>query len=240
MNGSNVRIWLGIILIIVGGLLVLDNFGFFFFSFRRLIFSWSTIFIIIGIVILAQSKGSFIGYAFLILGLFGLLRHFVPFMFDWTIRDFWPILLLLFGLWLILQRNEKQETSRHSGMKFATDNFSTQEFDYVDETAVFSSNKKMITSKNFRGGKITTFFGGTEINFAHSKLEPGENTLEIITLFGGTEIRVPQDWKVIVNVSSVFGSFEDKRFLDVNNISSSDSILIIKGTVLFGGGEIYN
>jgi len=51
---------------------------------------------------------------------------------------------------------------------------------------------------------------------------------------------VPEGWTVRIKVMSLFGGFSDKhRFrLPDSDTSDSSSQLIIKGTTIFGGGEI--
>ncbi|MEW6701106.1 MAG: DUF5668 domain-containing protein [Bacteroidota bacterium] len=234
--------WLGIILIVLGGLFLLDNFGFpWFESFdiRHLIFSWHSIFLIIGIILLANHRNSIVGYIFLGIGLFGTLRHFVPFFFDLGFGDLWPAIFLIIGLWLILRRNEKPTIHReHFSAGGREPNTASQVYDFIDEVTVFNSINKIIFSENFRGGKVTTLLGGTKLDLTNAKLANTENTLEVTTLFGGTYIRVPQNWKILLNVTSVFGGFDDKRFSQINTTESSEGILIIKGVTLFGGGEL--
>lgn len=242
MQSTSGRIWLGTILIALGGLFLLDNFGFpWFESFdiHHLIFSWHSIFLIVGIILLANHRSNVVGYILLGIGLFGTLRHFVPFFFNLDFGDLWPAIFLIIGLWLILRRNEKP-TIRHenSATGGSQPHTTTQAYDYIDEVSVFNSINKIIFSENFRGGKVTTFFGGTKLDLTNAKLSHGEVALEVTTLFGGTHIRVPQNWKVLLNVTSIFGGFDDKRFAQINTTESSEGILIIKGVTLFGGGEL--
>ena len=239
MQTSNRRIWLGIILIALGSLFFLDNLNFFWFDLRHTIFSWHTIFLIIGIVILINHKNSLAGYIFLIIGLFGTARHFTPFLFDYDFGDLWPILLFVIGLWLILKR---REPLRVNNAQFNVGSTQTQETAYsqdiLDEVCVLTSCNKVIHSENFRGGRITTILGETKLDFTNVKLAPGENTLEITTIFGGYDLRVPQGWKVLLNVTSIFGGFDDKRFAPYDPEQSSEGILVIKGVTIFGGGEL--
>ena len=46
-----------------------------------------------------------------------------------------------------------------------------------------------------------------------------------------------QDWNIKINIISIFGGFADKRLISENDIDPSKK-LIIKGIVIFGGGEI--
>lgn len=246
MENTNSRTWLGVILVIIGGLFIMDNFGFpwfYEFDLKHLIFSWHTVFMIVGVVLIVNHRDNFLGYIFVGIGAFGLLRHF-PFFAEYDFSDFWPIILLFAGLWLILRKNEKHSKSVPP---FSSDNrfhgerntqYSKQNFDSLDEVSVFNSIHRVITSDNFRGGNITTIFGGTKLDLTQAKLAHGENVLELTTIFGDANIRVPQNWKVILNVTSIFGGFDDKRYAHYNNEETGEGVLIIKGVTLFGGGEL--
>ncbi|MFA7229595.1 MAG: LiaF domain-containing protein [Melioribacteraceae bacterium] len=243
MQNSNGRYWFGLILVIIGGLWILENFGFpwfYGFDFHHLVFSWHTIFLIIGSVLIINHKDNFLGYIFLGIGAFGLLKHF-PFFSEFDFGDLWPILLLFAGLWLVFRKNENSPSDKNinsDGRIHEESKASFQQNDLLDESSIFNSVNKIIRSDNFRGGKITTIFGGTKIDLSQSKLAPGENTLELTTIFGGAELHVPPHWKVLLNVTSIFGGFEDKRYSSYKHEEPSEGILIIKGVTLFGGGEL--
>ena len=51
---------------------------------------------------------------------------------------------------------------------------------------------------------------------------------------------IPADWKVAINVVSIFGGFDDKRYHIDNSQKDSENILLIKGVSIFGGGKIRN
>ncbi len=57
-------------------------------------------------------------------------------------------------------------------------------------------------------------------------------------MFGGTTIVVPNDWNVVMNVTSIFGGFSNKSIKDPNVPIDLTKHLIIKGLVVFGGGEL--
>jgi len=76
------------------------------------------------------------------------------------------------------------------------------------------------------------------LDFHQASLAEGTNILDVTALFGGMEITVPRDWKVIVNVTSVFGGVDDKRVINVNQVYENNKILVIKGAAIFGGCEL--
>jgi|GEM_PF-1048032 len=110
--------------------------------------------------------------------------------------------------------------------------------DRIDEVAILTSCRKYVTSQSFKGGKITAILGGGIIDFTGARLAEGENIIEYNSILGGVTFRVPQDWKIIVNVHSVFGGFEDKRRYFNSTEPQTGAVLVIKGTVVFGGGTI--
>ena len=126
-------------------------------------------------------------------------------------------------------------TGSTSGMGYSSKSFSSE--DYIDATTVFGGIHKNILSKNFKGGDITIFMGGAELNLSQADIQ-GTAALDITQIMGGTKIIVPPNWEVRSQVTSVFGNIEDKR----QNISATnpDKVLIIDGSSVFGGIEIRN
>jgi predicted membrane protein len=118
---------------------------------------------------------------------------------------------------------------------FESRSFSSE--DYIDATTVMGSIHKNILSKNFKGGDLTIFMGGAEINLSQADIQ-GTAALDITQVMGGTKIIVPPHWEVRSQLTSVFGNIEDKR----QNITSTnpDKVLIIDGSSVFGGIEIRN
>ena len=73
---------------------------------------------------------------------------------------------------------------------------------------------------------------------ANAYLAEGRNEIDVFVMFGGTEIRVPADWSVQVEVFSLLGGFSDKRRSTVQVVPDPGKVLVIKGFVMFGGGEV--
>jgi hypothetical protein len=110
--------------------------------------------------------------------------------------------------------------------------------DYIDYVNVFSGGERQIVSENFKGGKVTAIFGGSEIDLTKAKLAPGKSELELACIFGGTTIIVPDDWFVTIEVTPVLGGFGDSRKLTPGRTVDSTKQLVIKGAIVFGGGEV--
>ncbi|RIW17056.1 hypothetical protein D0X99_04640 [Algoriphagus lacus] len=108
--------------------------------------------------------------------------------------------------------------------------------DKLNIDAIFSGvNRKMI-SKNFQGGKITAAFGGVELDLTSADFN-GVVTIQVDVIFGGVKMVVPPHWDIRTEVSNIAAGLEDKRFFRDGGVDPN-KVVILKGTILFGGLEI--
>ena len=112
------------------------------------------------------------------------------------------------------------------------------EGEFIDSTCVFSGAKRVVLSKNFKGGDITCFMGGAEVDLSQADIQ-GKAIIDATAVFGGIKLIVPSNWDVKIENHAAFGNVEDKRSMQTLNADSSKQ-LIIDGTAVFGGIEIKN
>ena len=219
----NFRLIIGLALVVLGGLFLLDNFHVIYFDVPYWIFKWQSILIIIGLILLANSDNKSAGFILIAIGLFGWFPHL------------WPLLLIGIGVYILYKRKDSTiKTGDETSMGGEPGNSN----DYFDDTSIFGGGKKRINSNNFKGGRITAIFGGSEIDLYDCNLALGTNIIDVFTMFGGVELIVPADWNVKIETLSIFGAFTDKRRQDSNQIPDPERKLVLKGLVLFGGGNI--
>lgn len=222
------RIGFGVALIIVGALFLLENMGLIPFELRHYLFRWQGILIIIGTVILVSDPRRPAGWILISIGGFFLIPEVLD-LHWFRFRTYWPLLLILLGfIYIVRQRGHDTPIGQKPDGSM----------DFLDDTNIFGGGEVMIDSTNFRGGKITSIFGGSNYDFRTSKLSEGNSVIDLFFMFGGGTFYVPSDWSVKTNVTAIFGGFSDKRRVDAQVESSPDKVLFIKGFVLFGGGEI--
>ena len=237
------RIWSGLILVGAGLLLLGYKMGA---PIPGWIFTWPVLLIGIGLLIGIKSRFHNPGSMIMILigGIF-LLDQEIPGV------DFHnyivPIILISVGIIFILspRSHSFRRNRRWDRMHFDEDNLknegissSTDDSEYLDIVAVFGGIKKNVQSKNFKGGEIVSFMGGSEINFMHADIQnPIE--LEVNNVFGGTKLIIPSNWDVKNEISAVFGGVEDKRNFS-NSIPESNKKIVLKGACVFGGIEVTN
>jgi len=227
------RTFVGIIFVLVGSVLIARNYGWLDYDFSRYLISWQMLLIVIGLFQLAR-RAYTPAIVLIGVGLFFLIDF--PDNFR---ENFWPVLIILVGVSFILQwRRSPNHKNNHDYEKFHNlgEDYSNS-IDYIDETAIFGGRTLSVVSENFQGGKVTAIFGGSNINLRYAKPVPG-CTIDVANIFGGTKIIVPEDWNVKIEVVSIFGGFDDKRGSSVISRTGSGKIVVIKGTCIFGGGEV--
>jgi len=225
-DSKNKRAWLGIVLLIVGLVYLLDNFNLIHDYIPYYFFSWEMLFIVIGFAMLITGKRS--GFVFLIIGGFFLLPDIIHIP-RWYVRNWWPLILIIIGVYLLVRKGRIGSFRRDSE---ASDN------DSMDDVNIFGGGDRLISSQNFRGGKTTSIFGGSNINLQNAKLSADDNVIDIFTLFGGVDFIIPSDWTIKVDVFSIFGGFSDKRGKVEATSDAPEKTLHLKGFIMFGGGEI--
>ncbi len=227
-HGTNNKVAVGVILILAGLFLILRNTGIFPNFINRVIFSWQMLLVVIGLVMTVNSGKKTAGIIVMAVGAF----FMIPLLFGQTIHMynlFWPAIFIIAGVLFI--------SSRGKGWPGRVTRESSGD-DYIDYINIFSGGDRQILSPNFRGGKISAIFGGTELDLTKAGLSPGINEIEIICVFGGITIIVPETWYVTIEVTPVLGGFSDSRKLRPGSIPDPDNRLVIRGTVVMGGGEV--
>lgn len=218
---------LGIFLIAAGLLLLLANLDILPYAVSDVLFSWPMI--LVGIGLFNLIKREYTTAVILIsIGTFFILPDI---FYDLNPRDFfkfWPLLIIVAGASFVFRKR--------STPSFSRENLSSD--DYIDEVDIFGGGVSQITSQNFRGGKITAIFGGGEIYLEKCTLSQHGAVIDVAVIFGGTKIVVPRGWNVKTEVVSIFGGFADKRNFIEGTPSDQSKTLIIKGTAIFGGGEL--
>ena len=254
---SNGKKIIGGAILLVGIVLLAKQFGIWFPSW---LLSWPVLLIVIGLA--NGLKYQFRNSSWLIItgiGVLFLLEKINP---DLSFAKFWPVILIAVGLWFLFgrknvknqfgkkprfQKNFDQydqdetsysETSQNDEPLVDGQQSSTSADEYIESVAIFGGAKRSVFSKSFKGGEITSVFGGSEINFSHADIN-GVVILETTQIFGGTKIIVPPTWDVVTEISPVFGGVDDNRSLH-QVLTDKSKVLVIRGTTAFGGLEIRN
>jgi len=251
-GSGNPRLWSGLILLACGGLLLAYKMGA---PIPDWIFTWPVILILVGVLTAVKSGFRNPGGLVLIaIGTIFLIDQSDPRInfHEYIV----PAILISVGVifitrphsgWSRHERGWKRGFYQGPGYDARTPLYSapppepgssTVGQEWVEINAAFGSVKKIILSKNFRGGEINCFMGGAELNMMQADmLQPAR--LEINNVFGGTKIIVPSNWDIKNEMTAVFGGIEDKRTV-APVVTDAGKSLVLHGTCVFGGIEVIN
>jgi len=236
----------GIVVLSIGVLFLLRNFNILSPELHHYIFSWKTLLIGIGILNITLTQKKIGGFILIAIGTF----FWLPELFDVPVRTsqlFWPVILVIVGIMILFKKPGHHPhkpwnnwTPPKGGKNKDQSSSNSSNEDYIDEVTIFSGTSKKINSKSFKGGRMTAIFGGSELNLTHARLAPGTHILNIFFMFGGSEIIVPSDWHIVLETTPIFGGVSDERYIshELQTDDKEKSVLIIRGTVIFGGAEI--
>jgi predicted membrane protein len=197
------------------------------------LFRWEMILIAVGIFAGVSSgfrKASWL-WPVAIGGIF-LLDDLYPDLIEATYL--WPLIIIIVGLVMIFR--PRRDKSKASLWGNATDETVTTD-QPLDLSAIFGGIKKNFITKDFKGGRITSVFGGTEINLSQADIQ-GSVVLDITNIFGGTSLIIPSHWTLqSQGLLTILGGLDDNRQI-VGVQPDPEKVLIIKGSCILGGIEI--
>jgi hypothetical protein len=140
-----------------------------------------------------------------------------------SIFDFWPLMLVFVGAMIVWQ-----------GLRGRRDRGGAPSHDTVNAVAILSGVKRGSNSTAFRGGELSAFMGGCEVDLRQAAIN-GDATLDVFAMWGGIEIRVPENWTIIGQVTPLLGGFEDQTGAPP---TATAHRLTVRGMVVMGGVEI--
>ncbi|MEO6719475.1 MAG: DUF5668 domain-containing protein [Ferruginibacter sp.] len=235
----------GVILVAVGIGLLFRNMGFFM---PYWLFTWPMILILVGVY--TGFKHNFRNNSWIVLvgiGGFFLLNDMKP---DFGLRPyFWPLIIIGAGLLIILRprgenifRHGRNDSTDWKNADGATPEDSLNSgipdsSNFVKISSVFSGMSRRVLSKDFQGAHVSSVFGGAEINLSQADIK-GPVVIKVEIVFGGLKLIVPPHWAIQNEIDGVFHGIEDKRKINVPAELNPDKLIILKGSVVFGGVDI--
>lgn len=109
----------------------------------------------------------------------------------------------------------------------------------LSEFALCGGGHRIVQTADFRGGTVTVIAGGFDIDLRKATMAGDSASVEIFAMMGGTVFRVPETWKVELNVTPLLGGIDMKARM-VPPAEGAPKILRINGFILMGGVEVKN
>lgn len=151
----------------------------------------------------------------------------------------WPILMAALlgtiGLNMIFhKKNHRKDWDMH--WKENGEIIDVEDEEQVQCTVRFGETTKYIDIPRLRRADLETSFGSLGVYFDQTVPAEGNAQAEVRVAFGSMELYIPKDWKVVMNVETVFGGIGEKGRYQPSDMGNT---LLISGRVTFGSLEIH-
>jgi cell wall-active antibiotic response 4TMS protein YvqF len=219
------RLAFGVLVMFVGLMLTLDNFGIL--DARRFWRLWPILLIALGLGRLSrwtQRGGRPEGLTLIIVGIAFLLANLHVLEFG----QLFPLALFLVGALMVTK-------ATRFGPGHPTSSGEPQ-IGRFDAFSMLGGVRRTVSGPGFRGGTAFAILGGCEIDLRQATIQDGSATVDAFALWGGIEIRVPEDWVVETRGIALLGAFEDKT----RHPGTETKRLVLTGLSLMGGVEVKN
>jgi predicted membrane protein len=233
LRGGGSGVIAGAVIVAIGLVLLLDNMGLLHvYDVWRF---WPVILIAIGAgrIIECQRPAALAwGGMMCVVGALFLLDNLGIISFSFSM--IWPLAVIGFGISMLMRSADRTKIARDS----ASPGFSSDPT--LSLWAIFGGGRRRVTSDNFQGGEVFAIFGGFHIDLRGAQIPSGRAVVEINAIFGGVELTVPENWRVGVRGTGIFGAFEDKTIPPRPDVGVTPPELIVTGSAIFGGATVRN
>ncbi len=243
----------GVLLVAVGVLFTLDNFGVL--RAGDVFDYWPLVLVGVGLArIFGGSPRQRLGGSIVALaGCLMLLRTLHLLWF--RLHDLWPFFLVLAGGLLVWQAMRPRPASGGAGGDVGAramdglragleasepwrDRDPQESGSVLHEFAFMGGGDRVVRSQEFRGGKVDAILGGFKIDLRGAAIAGESASIDVFAFWGGVDFRVPQEWNVVVHGMPILGAFVNRTEPGIG--VAPGKTLIIRGSVVMGGVEVKN
>lgn len=149
--------------------------------------------------------------------------------FDMIWKLAFPLILIIIGISFIFKDTFDYKLSKEI-KKLNEKKVNSDEY-----CATFSGQNLKFDGEKFTGTNLTAVFGGIKCDLKNAIIE-NDVVINCSSIFGGIEIYVPDNIKVKIKSSSIFGGVDEKKKNIVEN--NGGYTIYINATCIFGGVDI--
>ena len=226
-RGPTAQVVFGLIIVVVGVLFTLDNLEVL--DAREYLRYWPAGLVAVGLTKIYHARsaghGWVSGLIFIGVGTWMLLSGVLYFTVN--LRQALPLALVALGGYMVWRGfgGHRREAPNDGQSSFSA-------------LAIMGGVSRRSNSQTFRGADLTAVMGGCEIDLRQASIAPGsEAVVDVFAFWGGIDIKVPDDWTVVMRAMPLMGGVEDKTRAPQG---AAGKRLILRGIVVMGGVSIKN
>ncbi len=159
------------------------------------------------------------GLLLIALGVMFLLDNMNVIEFGEAVRTYWPALLVLWGVSILLSRSVVPRASSGGGTAASPspagdvkevfdDRSESPDAEHLSYSSVFGDLSLRALSGNFKGGTVSTVFGDTTVDLSSATLADGENALKLSGVFGDVRLMLAPSMPYSISAHSLFGAIQ--------------------------------
>ena len=221
---------LALFLITIGSLLILDNLDLV--DIRQIYdYFWPAVLILFGLSLLVRNRQvQVLGLILLTIGVLTLLDElgYLRLTFDQIMMYFWPGLLILLGLNLLISKQSRPARVRTENIRRNTSN-------QKEYNGFLNSVNEKVENTNFEQCSVNGVLSSVDLDFSGIVFEKEQVTIEVNSVMAGVSLKLPKGIRVEMAGSPVLGEVNDRS---EKNIITNQSIKI-HYTCILGSIEIY-
>ncbi len=220
---------IALFLITIGSLLILDNLNLV--DIRQIYdFFWPTVFILFGLALLIRNRQlQIIGLVLLTIGVLMLLDElgYLRLTFDQIMMYFWPGLLILLGLNLLV--------SKQTPVRVKNENMRRNTSNQKEYNGFLNSVNEKVENIHFEQCSVNGVLSSVDMDFSGIVFDQEQVTIEVNSVMASVSLKLPKGIRVVMSGSPVLGEVHDRC---EKNVVSSQSIKI-HYTCILGSIEVY-
>jgi lia operon protein LiaF len=138
------------------------------------------------------------GILIIVIGLIFLLNNFNIFDMGDFFATFWPVILIIIGIKIILSRKKHEDPVQHLDV-------SPSSIDSLSESRFIGDVHMKIENEHFRGGSVSNFIGDVTLDLSDISLQEGEQSLTISGFIGDVTLIAPKHVAFMIHASVSLG-----------------------------------
>jgi predicted membrane protein len=158
------------------------------------------------------------GLIIIVIGVLFLLDNLRVLDFGDVVSDYWPLILVIVGLRMILFRKRADETPEQpSGASYigppSSGSGNSSREQRISESKLIGDTTLKVTSDDFLGGNVSSFIGDDYLDLSEVSVKTGEKVVHLSGFIGDVKINAPKKVPFMLTANATIGDiriFENK------------------------------